>query len=484
MKQSIFITHQLRIASLFLAAILLPKLGFAQSSDTNIVVNIVSPTNGAFFRFIGFPEVPNDIEITAKAEDSNAVITNVAFFADGELLGNATNFIILDPPGVNGVTGPVYVKLWSLPPTGTHVLTATATDAQGASATSPPVTIVVNSPSLPPVRITSPANNAVFRSPLNLPIVASARDPYFTPFLGLSNLVTNVEFFAGTEDLGAGHRLTQLRPFIALSLSNQFELVWTNPAAGSYPLTAVATDRAGVSSTSPAVNITILPPTPPATNLPDIVSIVATDPIAVAGTNAWFWYGPTHSIPTWTNWPPTNGQSFTNWGPKDALFTVNRHGSPAADLVVDYSISGTASNGTDYATLPGTVTISAGASSAFIMIVPVDNGVAPAKTVVLTLTPSTNVPPGYLVGFPSRAEALILENWLRPLPYLVSDGSFNYNGPGPDGAWYRADWSSDLLNWIPLCTNQVFQGSINFLDADALANPLRYYRIVPLDGPP
>jgi hypothetical protein len=67
---------------------------------------------------------------------------------------------------------------------------------------------------------------------------------------------------------------------------------------------------------------------------------------------------------------------------------------------------------------------------------------------------------------------------------MLSDGSFHFNEPGPDGAWYRADWSGDLLDWSPLCTNQIFQGSIDFLDADAPASPLRYYRVVPLDGPP
>ena len=41
----------------------------------------------------------------------------------------------------------------------------------------------------------------------------------------------------------------------------------------------------------------------------------------------------------------------------DGLFTVTRTGSTTASLTVAYSTSGTATNGTDYTTLTGTVVI-------------------------------------------------------------------------------------------------------------------------------
>ena len=94
---------------------------------------------------------------------------------------------------------------------------------------------------------------------------------------------------------------------------------------------------------------------------------MATDPIAIAGTNAyWTWPGMTNPIPTWTNWPPPHFQAFTNWGPKNALFTVRRFGDVSSNLTVNYNISGSASNGVDYATLTNFVTVPAGEAYALI----------------------------------------------------------------------------------------------------------------------
>jgi hypothetical protein len=36
-----------------------------------------------------------------------------------------------------------------------------------------------------------------------------------------------------------------------------------------------------------------------------------------------------------------------------------------------------------------------------------------------------------------------------------------------------------LVNWQPLCTNQVVNGSVDFIDPDASGQPGRFYRTVP-----
>jgi len=88
-------------------------------------------------------------------------------------------------------------------------------------------------------------------------------------------------------------------------------------------------------------------------------------------------------------------------------FTLTRTGSTANALTVNYTISGTATNGTDYKNLSGTVTFAAGSSTAFIDINPLDDSlVEDPETVVLTLVNSSN----YLVGTSNRATVTILDN--------------------------------------------------------------------------
>lgn len=76
----------------------------------------------------------------------------------------------------------------------------------------------------------------------------------------------------------------------------------------------------------------------------------------------------------------------TEGGTDLGLFTISRTGDTSAALVVDYTIGGTALHGTDYVALPGTLAIPAGAASAAIPIVPIDdNQGEPAQTVILQL---------------------------------------------------------------------------------------------------
>lgn len=347
----------------------------------------------------------------------------------------------------------------------------------------------------PAVRIISPANHQFFLTPINLPIVAYTRSEVH---------FTNVEFYANGNDLGSGLNLATndraayntlaspdlMPPAVINRLHGLWCFTWTNAPAGTYALTAVGsgiylvTDTS-IMRTSAPVNITILTPVTPPTPT-NYVSIVATDPVAIADTNAsWIWPGLTNATPAWTNWPPAHWEDFTNWGPKAALFTVFRSGDDSTDEMVNYSIGGTASNGVDYLPLPGVVTISAGTARAQIPIVPIDNGSNNiARTVILTLQPSTNSPPDYFVSCHSNAEAIILYRWPRPLPWLLPDGSFHINSTAPDGAWFVLQNSPDLVNWTSLGTNQVVQGSIDFIDPNAPNNSAGFYQVVPQAGPP
>lgn len=67
-------------------------------------------------------------------------------------------------------------------------------------------------------------------------------------------------------------------------------------------------------------------------------------------------------------------------------FTFTRTGSAGADLIVPYSIGGTATNGTDYTSLSGSITIPNGAASATLSVSPIDDALTePVETVALSI---------------------------------------------------------------------------------------------------
>ena len=59
---------------------------------------------------------------------------------------------------------------------------------------------------------------------------------------------------------------------------------------------------------------------------------------------------------------------------------------------------------------------------------------------------------------------------------------FNVSAAGPDGAWFHVEYSTAMIHWMPICTNQVVNGSIDFMDPDAASNASRFYRTVPEAG--
>jgi hypothetical protein len=321
----------------------------------------------------------------------------------------------------------------------------------------------------------------LFRSPVDVPLFAYASER--------DGAISAVEFFAGTNSLGLGHTVCpQIWPVgpsgILNCPSNFFALTWSNAPIGAYLLTAVATDTVGAMATSGPVKIAIVAAPPPPTNRPPVVSVVATDPLAIEGTNCWPWLGIDDVTPTWNAWigSTTVWRLFTNCGPKNATFTVRRDGGTNEDLTVLYDLGGSATNGVDYVPLPGSLVVPAGQRRAQITIVPLDDGVPDINsTVVLKLAGSTN----YVLGYPRSAAALILDGKGRP-PFsgLLPDGSFHLEATGPDGAWFHIEYSTNLVDWTAVCTNQVVNGSIDFIDPDAPSDHSRFYRANPDQSQP
>lgn len=439
-------------------------------SNSPPTVHIYSPTNNASFN------APANIFIGAEAFDKDGYVATVEFFENGISLGVKTN-----NPMSGSSINPFYIY-WTNVPIGAYDLTALATDNKGASTLSVPIHVTVHTPPPPPtnylpvVRISSPPNGAMYHAPVNIPIYVYSFDP--------DGSIAGVEVFAGTNDLGPA-----LRPCHTTTNgttecpTNYFLITWSNAPIGNFALTAVATDNVGDSKRSEPVNISILPPPPPPSNHPPVVTITASDPIAIEGTNCWVRIAPTNTI-TWSNWVTGTALPVlvTNCGPKSATFHVRRDGSTNTDLTVNYEIGGTATNGIQYLTLAGSVTIPAGEHGALITVVPIDDGPPEINmTVILKIKVSTN----YYIGYPGRAAAYILDGpQLRTSSELTLDRCFHLKADGPDGAWFHVDYTTDFVSWTPVCTNQVVNGSIDFVDPDAQGDQLRYYRAVPQDAAP
>jgi plastocyanin len=179
-------------------------------------VSITTPANGATL-------TDTNVTIQATASDPDGTIAHVEFFEGRTSLGTATSapYQITVPLGL-----------------GTHNLTAQATDNQGATTSSSVVTITIVAPTNTPptVSITSPSDGATFTAPASISLQANASDADGT--------ISKVEFFAGNTSLGS-------------ATSSPFTVTWTNVAAGTYTVTARATDNLGASTVSNPVHITV-----------------------------------------------------------------------------------------------------------------------------------------------------------------------------------------------------------------------------------
>ena len=172
------------------------------SLSLGLSVTITNPVDQAVIPF------GNEIPIETLVTPGNGVISNLAFYANGDLLGTDS-------------TAP-YSYIWTNAPMGTNVLTAHVTDSHWATAISDPVTAIVTHPNPPPtVTLTAPTNGTVFGLTTNIVLEADASDT--------NGVVVNVEFFAGTLKVGEDD-------------STPFACVWSNTTPGTHFLTAVATD--------------------------------------------------------------------------------------------------------------------------------------------------------------------------------------------------------------------------------------------------
>jgi len=197
-----------------------PDMTFATAGDTiPPTVSITAPANGA--------TVSGALSVTANASD-NVGVASVQFKLDGANLGAIAT------------TAP-YSIAWDSTKSsnGTHILSATATDTSGNTASSANVSLTVsNSPDTTPptVSITAPANGATVSGTLS--VTANASDN-----VG----VASVQFQLDGANLGG------------LDTNSPYSASWNTTTASNaaHQLTAIAKDAAGNSTTSAIVTVTV-----------------------------------------------------------------------------------------------------------------------------------------------------------------------------------------------------------------------------------
>jgi len=195
-------------------------------------VSITSPANNA--------TVDGTITVTASASDTDNDLAGVQFKLDGVDLGSED-------------TSSPYSVSWNTTGAseGNHVLTAVARDDNGNLGYSSSITVIVDNQVdvAPTVSISGPANNSTVSEMVTVSATASDTN---------GDLV-GVQFKLDGVNLGAE------------DTSYPYSVVWNTSSVtnGSYALTAVARDAAGLSTTSSTINVTVDNVAPTCITLPN-----------------------------------------------------------------------------------------------------------------------------------------------------------------------------------------------------------------------
>ncbi|WP_353852217.1 Calx-beta domain-containing protein, partial [Microcystis sp. LE19-59.1C] len=125
---------------------------------------------------------------------------------------------------------------------------------------------------------------------------------------------------------------------------------------------------------------------------PDELIAVINNQTALSLTASYFSYVASPTLPSITL--AVSPSSVTEDGTTNLVYTFTRTGSTTSALTANYTVGGTATNGTDYTSIPTSVTFAAGSSTATVTVDPTaDTTVESDETVILTLASGT----GYTV---------------------------------------------------------------------------------------
>ncbi|UUZ53376.1 Ig-like domain-containing protein [Massilia sp. H-1] len=177
-------------------------------------VSVTAPVQNA--RFVA----PAAITLTAAAAVTGDTISKVEYISSGSVIGTAS-------------AAPYTVNLTNVA-AGNYNVSAKATGALGGTATSALINLVVANNVAPTVTLSTSQSGATAPAVVILNAVAADSD----------GTVAKVEFFNGATLLGADTQAP-------------YSFVWNNVAAGTYAITARATDNLGLATTTAVGSVTV-----------------------------------------------------------------------------------------------------------------------------------------------------------------------------------------------------------------------------------
>lgn len=186
------------------------------------IMDNLAPTLSLSPTSITFDSYPDTVDFNATAQDADGSIALVQFYLDGDL-------VVTD-------TQAPYTWTWQTTP-GAHEIRAVAED-NGGKTVSRTCTAQIGNNQKPSVAITSPASGSTFWTGETLNVTANASDP--------DGSISSVKFYANGS-------------LIATDATSPYSTTWA-PPAGSYSLTAVATDNQNATRTASAVTVQIKAP--------------------------------------------------------------------------------------------------------------------------------------------------------------------------------------------------------------------------------
>jgi hypothetical protein len=283
-----------------------------------------------FFTAVSLTQAANLRVAWDASADSNVVGYKVAYGTTSGLYNQTVN-------AGNSTSATVP----SLTPSTTYYFVVKAYNSIGLESLPSNEVAVTTAANIPPsVSLTNPQAGASFQGSTPISMTATASDA--------DGSVVKVEFYQDSNKIGQ-------------ATAAPYSATWNNAPTGNFVLTALAYDDSGAAVRSAGARITVGSATPGSSpTAANKIKPMSLTPIVRAGSVARF----------------------------------KLVASAAADqpMTVNYSVSGTATAGVDYAAATGQVTIPAGARS---IAMPVQtNSGSGRKTMVLTVMPGNGYTPG------------------------------------------------------------------------------------------